>query len=478
MQVPMPLLNQPPDDQVRVFESRDHVLDEEATARLAALVKDADLAAPPVALPDFHQEKNMEAPCSIAVATREFIRPTLSNAAVNCGMALISLDVERPSESAITSFYARIRESMPAEGGSSTRLSGREVMSACIDGSSFATDRFQLDPAELARVEEGGRMDLDPYGGGDAFRRELPALIVQLARLRFGTVGPSNHFIELQRVEEVFEPRIAELLGIRPGQITLQFHAGGGVLTGLVGRMFGRRTDYPRKHRAIMSLAKPAYHLITSRSLSEIRGRRALYFSGSCPPIPRHSREGDRYMLANAAAMNYGFAFRLAVYARLRQIAEQTFGASSELIVDSPHDTLYEEEIAGAPALVHRYKVARSFPASRMRGRGVLEHTGQPVLIPGTSRTSSFLAVAADGAAGSLYSTSHGTGSIIHDFVRRGLSGPDPQGRETLRFRYSGEAPVVVPQFDDRAVDEAMSILVGHGIIRPVARLRPFAVLT
>jgi len=47
-----------------------------------------------------------------------------------------------------------------------------------------------------------------------------------------------------------------------------------------------------------------------------------------------------------------------------------------------------------------------------------------------------------------------------------------------LRFRYSGEAPVVVPQFDDRAVDEAMSILVGHGIIRPVARLRPFAVLT
>ena len=53
MQVPMPLLNQPPDDQVRVFESRDHVLDEEATARLAALVKDADLAAPPVALPDF-----------------------------------------------------------------------------------------------------------------------------------------------------------------------------------------------------------------------------------------------------------------------------------------------------------------------------------------------------------------------------------------------------------------------------------------
>ena len=47
-----------------------------------------------------------------------------------------------------------------------------------------------------------------------------------------------------------------------------------------------------------------------------------------------------------------------------------------------------------------------------------------------------------------------------------------------MRFRYSDQAPAVVPHFDDRAVDEAMSILVGHGIIRPVARLRPFAVLT
>src|SRR5207248_11799490 len=132
----------------RAFERRDHHLDEGATARLAGLVKDAGLAATSVPLPDLHQEENIEAPCSIAVATREFIRPTLSNAAVNCGMALISLDDERPSESAITSFYDRIRESMPTEGGSSTRLSGREVISACIEGSSFATDRFQLDPAE------------------------------------------------------------------------------------------------------------------------------------------------------------------------------------------------------------------------------------------------------------------------------------------------------------------------------------------
>ena len=183
-------------------------------------------------------------------------------------------------------------------------------------------------------------------------------------------------------------------------------------------------------------------------------------------------------MLANAAAMNYGFAFRLAVYARLRRIAEETFGAASKLIVDSPHDTLYEEEIGGAPALVHRYKVARSFPPSKMVGCGVFEETGQPVLVPGTKRTSSYLAVAAEGAVSSLYSTSHGTASIINDFVARGLSRVADGDRSTLSFGYDGAAPVSVPHFDDLGIDDAMSILTSHGIIRPVARLRPFAVLT
>jgi len=242
--------------------------------------------------------------------------------------------------------------------------------------------------------------------------------------------------------------------------------------------MFGRRKDYPRKHRAVMAVAKPAFHLLTARSLSDLRRRRSLYFSDTCEPIARHSPEGERFMLANAAAMNYGFAFRLAVYARLREIAEDCFGAGTKLVVDSPHDTVYEEDVGGAPAIVHRYKVARAFPAARMRGRPVMEETGQPVLLPGTNRTSSFLAVADGNASASLFSASHGTGSIIADFVARGLSSPDPRGRHTLRFRYSDEEPVCVPHWDDRGVDEALSIMQSRGVIRPVVRLHPFAVLT
>ena len=84
--------------------------------------------------------------------------------------------------------------------------------------------------------------------------RELPRLVLHLARLRFGTVGPTNHFIELQEVEEVFDPQTAAKLGVAQGQLTLQYHSGGGVLPGAIGAMFGRRKHYPRQIRAAMSV--------------------------------------------------------------------------------------------------------------------------------------------------------------------------------------------------------------------------------
>ena len=84
-----------------------------------------------------------------------------------------------------------------------------------------------MDGDELSRVEEYGRIDLARYGGADRLARELPSRRYQLARLRFGTVGPSNHFVELQQVEEVFDPA-AEALGVREGQLSLQYQAGGG----------------------------------------------------------------------------------------------------------------------------------------------------------------------------------------------------------------------------------------------------------
>ena len=319
---------------------------------------------------------------------------------------------------------------------------------------------------------------MERYGGIERVRRELPWSVLQLSRIRFGTIGPSNHFAELQEVEEILDGHAAELLGVSLGQTTLQFHGGGGSLPGELGMLFGRRKRYPRPVRIQMAVQKPLYHLGRARTVAELRLRKALYFSDHYPPVDRDSAEGERLMLANAMAMNYGFAFRLSTYASLQALLRRTFGPTeSRLVVDSPHNSIYEEEVNGTSALVHRHNAARAYPAAKLSEHPIFSQIGQPLLLPGTNRTSSYLCVAGDQAASSLYSASHGAGANVKTFLQRGLSALDPRGRTTLRFNYSSAEPTEVPQLDDRGVDDVIEVLTRHGVVRPVARLRPFAVL-
>jgi tRNA-splicing ligase RtcB (3'-phosphate/5'-hydroxy nucleic acid ligase) len=461
----------------QIFDSEQIPAAPGALADLRTTIGAADLAAPPVVLPDFHHKSNMELPSSVAVATRDSIRPTLTSASVNCGMALMAFDSDRPARAGIEEFYRRVRERFPYPPGKNTELSAHDVLRCAVDGSAFAAERFGVDPATLERVEEFGKLDLDRWDGARRLERELPSLVWHLARLRFGMVGPTNHFIELQEVEEVLEPETAAKLGVTRGQLTLQYHAGGGVLPGAVGAMFGRRKHYPREIRAAMAVVKPLYHGATARSVEQLRQRYRLYFSGGCPPVALDSDEGRRLMLANAAAMNYGFAFRLACYAGLRKIAAEVFGGSAgTLVVDSPHNSIYEEEVGGQPAVVHRHNSCRAYPAELMPAGTTFAETGQAVLVPGTHRTSSYLCVGA-GSDAALNSACHGAGTVVSDFADRGISGADPKGRSTLRFRYDGKAPADAAQLDDNGVNEVLSVLVRGGLVRPVARMRPFAVL-
>ncbi|HEX9554287.1 MAG TPA: RtcB family protein [Streptosporangiaceae bacterium] len=460
-----------------VFDSAQIPVAPEALADLCGAVDGADLAAPPVVLPDFHHKSTMEIPSSVAVATRGSIRPTLTSASVNCGMTLMAFDTDRPSRAAIEQFYRRVRERFPYPPGRRTELSAHDVLSCATEGAPFAARRFGIEAPNLERVEEYGALDLDRWDGADRLRRELPALVLQLARLRFGTVGPTNHFIEMQEVEEILDPDKAAKLGVAQGQLTLHYHAGGGVLPGAVGAMFGRRKHHPREIRMAMSVVKPLYHGLSARNLAQLKERYRLFFAGGCPPVALNTDEGRRLMLANAAAMNYGFAFRLAIYAGLRQIASDVFGGSPPaLIVDSPHNSIYEEHVAGQSAIVHRHNSCRAYPAEQMPPGTTFAETGQAVLVPGTHRTSSYLCVGA-GSAAALNSACHGAGTVVSDFARRGVSRADPRCRSTLRFRYDGAAPTDAEQLDDAGVNEVLGVLVRGGLVRPVARMRPIAVL-
>jgi RNA-splicing ligase RtcB len=397
-------------------------------------------------------------------------------------MALVALDCElgadAASEKAVDTFMRAVREHYPYPTRGRRDLTSREVLRAAEDGARFGVERWDAPAEDLERIEEDGRLDLAPYGGIERLSAELPGLAVQLARHRFGTVGPSNHFVELQRVEEILDPERAARLGVTEGQLTLQYHGGGGVLAGELGRLFFRRKDYPRQIKAVNAALKPWFHLRTSRSYAQLRQRLSLYFTDGCPPVPIDGDEGQRLMLANAAAMNYGFAFRVATYATLRRLAAESFGgATGRLVVDSPHNSIYEEEVNGSRAIVHRHNACRAFPADRMTPGSTFAETGQAVLLPGTHRTSSYLAVTGPTAEASLNSACHGAGSVVSGLVERGLSAADPQGRSTRRYRYDDGAPTDAAHYDDNGVNAALDVLVRNGLVTPVARMRPIAVL-
>jgi tRNA-splicing ligase RtcB len=226
-----------------------------------------------------------------------------------------------------------------------------------------------------------------------------------------------------------------------------------------------------------MAFQKPLYHLGRARSLRQLKTRAGLYFAGSALPVEREGIEGERLMLANAMAMNYGFAFRTATYAVLTSLVAEAFGARGYLVVDSPHNSIYEEQVNGTTAVVHRHNAARAYPASRMAHHPVFGRIGQPLLLPGTSRTSSYLCVASEGADQTLYSAPHGAGTTVKQFEKAGISQRDPRGRVTLRYDYSGSSPVEVEQLDDHAIDDTLETLRAADVLLPVARLRPFAVL-
>jgi tRNA-splicing ligase RtcB len=459
-----------------VFDSTAAPADRSLIGRLGEGTDGAGLAAPPVVLPDFCHKAKSEMPSSIAVATTGEIRPALTDAALNGGMALLALDVQRPPESAVADFYRQVAERFPSPPNWRRELTSAEVLRAATEGADFAADRYGLSGDELDHIEERGRLDIEPYGGARRAKKELPWLVVQMSRLRFGGIGPSTHFLEMQEVEEILDPAAAGRLGLHEGQVTVQFHNGGGVLTGQLGELYARRKSASRMLRAEMSVQKPLSHVVTARP--GLRGRLAAYFTRGCPAVPVDGDDGRRVLLATRLAMNYGFAYRMATFAELRRIAGSAFGATARLVVDSPHNSIYEEEVGGQPAFVHRHNACRAYPAAMIADHPAFGMTGQPLLLPGTNRTSSYLCVPEPDAHRSLYTACHGSGSIISAFERSGRSGPDALGRTTARYRYDGSAPAQVPQLDDHGVNEALGILTGHGLVRPVARMRPFAVLT
>jgi len=467
-----------PDSTVFVLAPPELPPDPLAIQTLERIGQSGLLAAPPVALPDLHVKPRLETPSSTATATRDTIVLGLTSPSPNCGMALArtALTVNDLNPASVDALFGMLARRLPFGKRPSPALTMTEMLDVLKRGAAAAVELYGLDPVTPHYMDQEGNA-VSPEAEIASVQRAIPAALIEIGRWEFGQVGRGNHFLELQVIEEICDATVAQAWGLTTGQVVVMFHADSGHLGAFVGRLYAHRRKNSWRGRLYEWRIKLPFQLTAGRP-----GRlwqRITYhlLPRRWTPIPADSEEGQRALLALQAAANYAYANRVAVLAALQegiQMVWRPHCAPPMLLWDAPHNGVRRELLGpeGQALWVHRHNAARIAPPFALPADSPYRETGQPVLMPGTERIASYLCVSGAEAATSLYSVNHGAGQLA---MRMGK--PSPDAAATRVYGYDGQPPVERPHLSADGVVAVVKALTGADLARPVARLRPVAVL-
>ncbi len=433
-----------------------------------------------VILPDCHHKGTMEFPSSTAVAIREGIAPHLTSNSVNCGMSLVktNLDEADLQSGHLDQFFNRIKNRFPRNTWKKT-ISEIDVLHAITYGAAWAIERYGFHEDLLKHIAHDGNLFHENQINLSTATKSNPQELLDESGFNFGQIGKSNHFIELQVIEEILDRTVAGRFGLHLGQAMIMYHTGGGPYCGVIGKLFvPRKQKGTWRNRLYTLKLKIPFHLLDTKKSCIFKTRLALYFWRTpFPMIPANSEEFERFLLYNSFAMNYGYAYRVAALAHIRDaLKEISKEIDISLVCDLPHNVICGENLNGEPLIIHRHNSTMAYPKSKMAHHEIFKDTGQPILIPGTNRTSSYLCVAEEEIKDFLYSVNHGAGNTVERFISRSMS--QPVGHFTRRYRYDSDEAEELSHYDDKGVNSVLDQLRKHGIVRPVLRLRPVANLT
>jgi len=440
------------------------------------------VAEPVVALPDLHWKDRLETPSSTAVATRSDIVLSFSSPSQNCGMNLLTtpIDASDVTDAFLDRLMGGLRDTVPRRRRNAA-VTRDEVIAFCIGGAPAAAPRYDVDPSLCRVMEAGGNMLAGHEPSREQFHAAVDNRSVDMGRYSFAYIGGGNHFLELQVVSEVIDPAACRVMGLSEGQLVVMFHTGSERLGHDLGRLYSwrRKTD-PRRRRKLF-WRKVGLHLMRDvRSLADVKRRWAYHFRRQdYVAVPGDSREGERLRLTLDVAANYGYANRVAVTGLIQHAFRRATGEQKlalGIVADLSHNTIHRERIGGRDLWVHRHNAARTVGPSGLPEDHPYRAIGQPVMIPGTNRTSSFVVVGSDGAVASLNSVDHGAGRTVDRFEAAGLLSPRPE-RHTRRYTYKTPSPEILPHLSDEGIEEVISVASAADVAHPAARLRPVAVL-
>ena len=384
---------------------------------------------------------------------------------INCGVRLLrtnlSEDEVKPKiKQLIDGLFKNIPSGLGSEG--KIKLSRREMNGLMVEGARWAVRHGFGSEEDLDVTEEGGCMKgADPSKISDkAMKRGEP---------QAGTLGSGNHFLEIQVVREIFEPKIASVMGINEvGQVLILIHTG--------SRGFGHQvcTD----HLRVMEEAVSKYGIkLPDRQLA-------------CAPI--ESNEGKDYLAAMACAANYAWNNRQCIAHWCRESFSKVFGRSpEELGIEQIYDVAHniakiEDHMVNGQELkvcVHRKGATRAFPPNHKDIPQRYKEIGQPVLIPGDMGRCSFIAVGTEKAMEESFgSTCHGAGRMLsRGAARRSLRGRDvAQELESRGITVkTGDIPSLAEEASKayKDVTEVIDVVHQAGISKKVVMATPIGVI-
>ena len=418
-----------------------------------------------LAMPDMHQGYGFPIGGVVATALPDgVISPGGVGYDINCGVRLLAshLSAEQVAphlDELASALYANCPSGVGK--GGLVKLKPGDLDEVMEKGARWAVRRGYGTEADLERTEENGCLP-----GADAAK--VSARARDRGKDQVGTLGAGNHFIEVDRVERVVDETIARRIGLCPGQVVVQIHCG--------SRGLGHQvcTDYVN----LFQKAVRKYHF-------ELPDRELV-----CAPLS--SPEGRDYLAAMTSAANYAFANRQVLAFHIRRSFEQVLAGKVKnfglyQIYDIAHNMAKIEThvVDGRrrELCVHRKGATRAFgPGSEVLPE-VYRDIGQPVLVPGSMGTSSWVLVGTEGAMAQTFgSTCHGAGrtmsrhqakrSVHGAALRQELEAGGIHVRASSLGGLAEEAPAAY-----KDVDRVVDVVHGAGIAKRVARLTPLAVI-
>jgi tRNA-splicing ligase RtcB len=440
----------------RIYASErlmEELRDDPALTQVANVAHLPGIVGHSLAMPDIHWGYGFPIGGVAAVDAEEgAISPGGIGFDVNCGVRLVRTGLDADDVAADMDRIAdALYQAIPAGVGSKGaihRLTQRDERRVLERGAAWAVAEGYGRAADLAATEEGGCLAAaDPDAVSETARER--------GRTQVGTLGSGNHFVEVQRVDEVYDAEAAAQLGVRAGQVAVMIHSG------------SRGLGYQVCDDAVRTM-----------------GRAAARYGITMPDrqlacVPLRSPEGRAYFGAMAAAANFAWANRQVMTGLAEQAFAKALGVSDAalgfgLVYDVCHNIAkIEEHVVGGARrrlCVHRKGATRAFP-------------GQPVIIPGDMGRYSFLLLGTERALAETFGTTcHGAGRRMsraqakkagrgHDLV-----GDLRQRGVVIRARSLGGVAEEMP-WAYKDVAEVVDVVDRAGLARRIARLRPLAVV-